>query len=448
MFEERSFFGVIKVTFWNEGMGFCIAKKLYYTISSAIYQESLHFIYFSATPSACDLIYNESCYRLYEVSDGINWLDAQSSCAVLGGDLTSITERENNYLYTIIPDAVSNCWIGLNDRDTNNGSYTWIDNSTSNFTNWAGSTPSAGDEDCVDITRSGAGNWETVDCETTTINAFLCKRSSDVTTDTSFGVLINEGLDFQSMSGNRFLYESLTLACGGDEDDTNSCTIGLFNQTTTIAIPGTTYTYTSSNSTEQPSNQWTCDSNGIAIQLNTVNIYTPMITVSTSISYQQHTTLYPGVNNISLQISVRNFSISTNLQGRWILPNNTNSSSQTISYGTLDYEYFGLYQFYTMTWDGIEVLAIQADLIRNGYFVTSTVSTSSTAIQNDSTIVLKEATTMIECSISNLGDSIQWYYKATKDDMEMNRNSSSTFSIETGISSLTVNSMKPVTIAV
>ena len=55
---------------------------------------------------------------MFEVSSPINWLDAQSSCAIWGGDLTSITtERENNYLYTIIPDTVSNCWIGLNDRD-------------------------------------------------------------------------------------------------------------------------------------------------------------------------------------------------------------------------------------------------------------------------------------------------------------------------------------------
>ena len=67
---------------------------------------------------------------MFEVSTPINWLDAQSSCAIWGGDLTSITtERENNYLYTIIPDTVSNCWIGLNDRDVE-GTYTWIDGTT------------------------------------------------------------------------------------------------------------------------------------------------------------------------------------------------------------------------------------------------------------------------------------------------------------------------------
>ena len=45
--------------------------------------------------NGCDLAYNSSCYKVFEVSTPINWLDAQSSCAIWGGDLTSITtERE------------------------------------------------------------------------------------------------------------------------------------------------------------------------------------------------------------------------------------------------------------------------------------------------------------------------------------------------------------------
>ena len=46
-----------------------------------------------------DLIYDGSCYKVFEVSIPINWIDAQSSCAIWGGDLTSITtERENKLL--------------------------------------------------------------------------------------------------------------------------------------------------------------------------------------------------------------------------------------------------------------------------------------------------------------------------------------------------------------
>ena len=100
------------------------------------------------------------------------------SCAIWGGDLSRITtERENNYLYTIIPDTVSNCWIGLNDRDVE-GNYTWIDGTEfthSNFTN-----ASSNDEanDCVRIINTGNAVCGTsVSCDIT-LSAFLCKRNS------------------------------------------------------------------------------------------------------------------------------------------------------------------------------------------------------------------------------------------------------------------------------
>ena len=37
-----------------------------------------------------------------------------------------------------------------------------------------------------------------------------------------FGELINEGLNFQTINENTFLFNSLTLACGGDESSTIS----------------------------------------------------------------------------------------------------------------------------------------------------------------------------------------------------------------------------------
>ena len=126
----------------------------------------------------CDLIYDGSCYRAFEVSDGINWLDAQSSCAVWGGDLTSITtERENNLLYTAISDTVSNCWIGLYERD-GDGVYQWVDGTALSYTNWTGSAPTAGSTtDCVQMNSIGAGNWIAADCEGTS-NSFICKKPS------------------------------------------------------------------------------------------------------------------------------------------------------------------------------------------------------------------------------------------------------------------------------
>ena len=116
---------------------------------------------------------------MFEVSTPINWLDAQSSCAIWGGDLTSITtERENNYLYTIIPDTVSNSWIGLNDRDVE-GMYTWIDGTT--FTRPSFATTFSNNEanDCVQMINDA--NWGSVSCAST-LTSFICKASSVIST--------------------------------------------------------------------------------------------------------------------------------------------------------------------------------------------------------------------------------------------------------------------------
>ena len=129
--------------------------------------------------NGCDLIYDSSCYKVFKVSTPINWLDAQSSCAIWGGDLTSITtERENNYLNTIIPDTVSNCWIGLNDR-YELGTYTWIAGTTLNYTNWAMDAPTINDGSICIVMDSGS--WIPTDCSVS-INTYICKRAHIATT--------------------------------------------------------------------------------------------------------------------------------------------------------------------------------------------------------------------------------------------------------------------------
>ena len=120
----------------------------------------------------CDLIYEGSCYRSFEVSDGINWLDAQSTCAVWGGDLTSITtERENSLLHTAISDTVSNCWIGLYERD-GDGMYQWVDGTVLNYTNWVQNMTNTTTNGCVVINLNGS--WTNTDCDTER-NVFICK---------------------------------------------------------------------------------------------------------------------------------------------------------------------------------------------------------------------------------------------------------------------------------
>ena len=100
--------------------------------------------------------------------------------AIWGGDLTSITtERENNYLNTLITSSVGNYWIGLNDRDVE-GTYTWIDSTAVSYKNWTSSPSDDTNINCVRINNAGNGMWEFVSCDAT-LNAFLCKRDSPST---------------------------------------------------------------------------------------------------------------------------------------------------------------------------------------------------------------------------------------------------------------------------
>ena len=180
---------------------------------------------------------------MFEVSTPINWLDAQSSCAIWGGDLTSITtERENNYLNTILPNTVSSYWIGLNDRGEE-VTFTWIDDTSYTQPDFVTVQSNIEAEDCVHAINDS--NWYPVSC-TSTQTSFICKTTSVIMTGTSimlmnfssilicvsfhkcffivdrFGELINEGLNFQTINENTFLFNSLTLACGGEESSTIS----------------------------------------------------------------------------------------------------------------------------------------------------------------------------------------------------------------------------------
>ena len=123
---------------------------------------------------------------MFEVSTPINWLDAQSSCALWGGDLTSITtERENNYLNSIITSSVGNCWIGLNDRDVE-GTYTWVDGTELGYTNWTSTMSNNSNRVCVQINNTGEGHWHFVNCEGTS-NTFVCERPSNSSFQGLFG---------------------------------------------------------------------------------------------------------------------------------------------------------------------------------------------------------------------------------------------------------------------
>ena len=125
------------------------------------------------------------------MSDGINWLDAQSSCAVWGGDLTSITtERENNLLYTIVNGSGNGTWIGLYDKD-GDGNFYWTEGSALNYTNWAtGVNVSNNTRDCTELLTDAT--WNNTNCDDEK-HQFICKKeSNNITTIGMFLMYVNQ----------------------------------------------------------------------------------------------------------------------------------------------------------------------------------------------------------------------------------------------------------------
>ena len=95
----------------------------------------------------------------------------------------------------------------------------------------------------------------------------------------------------------------------------------------------------------------------------------PTVTVSYASSSQQTTSVFTTTTNmVSIPVGAMNFVLSTNLEGRWKLPNNSYTSSQSITYAMLTYEYFGLYRFYVVNWGVNEVICIEFNVVPDGEF--------------------------------------------------------------------------------
>ena len=120
------------------------------------------------------MIYEDSCYRAFETTDRINWNEAQSTCAVWGGDLTSIpTERVNNFMQTMTSDRNSEYWIGL--YGDMNENFIWNDGTISNYRNFE--TNGIADLNTIScVIMESDGEWRNIDCDSK-IEGFICDRS-------------------------------------------------------------------------------------------------------------------------------------------------------------------------------------------------------------------------------------------------------------------------------
>ena len=106
-----------------------------------------------------------------------NWDDANTFCqATFGTSLATISsERENRmalYSGTALGLSISNSyWIGFNDHNSE-ASFSWIDGSSTSYTNWDSGEPNnSGEEDCT-LMWKGNGKWNDDKCSLS--KYFIC----------------------------------------------------------------------------------------------------------------------------------------------------------------------------------------------------------------------------------------------------------------------------------
>ena len=96
----------------------------------------------------------------------------------------------------------------------------------------------------------------------------------------------------------------------------------------------------------------------------------PEITVSyNSVNSLTYSSPYPAKNIVGFNISTQDLLVSVTTPGRWKLPDDTYVTSLMLSFATLSNDTFGLYQFYIINWDGIEVCSIQIILLQGGKYM-------------------------------------------------------------------------------
>ena len=69
------------------------------------------------------------------------------------------------------------------------------------------------------------------------------------------------------------------------------------------------------------------------------------------------------MNLLSVPSAVRAITLSINIEGKWNLPDNSNSTNSILIIPNFSSQNNGIYKFFVNNWSGIEVCAIQINLI-------------------------------------------------------------------------------------
>ena len=69
------------------------------------------------------------------------------------------------------------------------------------------------------------------------------------------------------------------------------------------------------------------------------------------------------MNTLSVPSAVQDITLSINIEGKWTLPDNSESTNSVLTIPNFSLHNDGVYKFYINNWDDVEVCAMQIDLI-------------------------------------------------------------------------------------
>ncbi|MBS0188328.1 MAG: hypothetical protein JSS51_09680 [Planctomycetes bacterium] len=118
----------------------------------------------AAVTVAAGPFYNATTRSRYYRIEGGDWNQLRAFALQMGGDLATIDDAaENTWVRANIVGNNTKPFIGLNDATTE-GTFAWVDGSSSSYRNWAGGAPSnnSSSRDFVRYDGQAGGTWEVV----------------------------------------------------------------------------------------------------------------------------------------------------------------------------------------------------------------------------------------------------------------------------------------------
>uniref|UniRef100_A0A8C6YLE7 Macrophage mannose receptor 1-like n=1 Tax=Nothoprocta perdicaria TaxID=30464 RepID=A0A8C6YLE7_NOTPE len=162
-------------------------------------------------------VYKIQCFRIFglDENDTLTWHAARNNCMHFQGNLATISKKETQaFLMSLLKDAATDAWIGLNDINQEH-TYLWTDGSPVYYTNWAkGSRSYFSKDDCVFMIKNPieqAGKWKDEDCKSS--KSYICQKTTGEFSFTHFFGFNNYGDDRYEIINYKMSWEAAQKYC-------------------------------------------------------------------------------------------------------------------------------------------------------------------------------------------------------------------------------------------